>query len=63
MAACSLKLTFLHVEDMYLIYNNLYNDHLELITNYVPGFHLGFLSRGPGANATIPELRGGAKTI
>ena len=23
------------------------------------GFHLGFLSRGGGANATIPELRGG----
>ena len=25
------------------------------------GFHLGFLSRGGGANATIPELGGGGK--
>ena len=25
------------------------------------GSHLGFLSRGGGANATIPELRGGGK--
>ena len=37
----------------------------KLRFNFCPmaGFHLGFLSRGRGANTTIPELRGGAKTI
>ena len=28
-----------------------------------PGFHLGFLSGGGGANVTFAELGGGAKSV